>query len=159
MIAHRLGNGDAANRSDAFEPRRHIDAITKDVSALDDHISEVHSHAEFNAPILWNTGITSTECALNICRTADRAHHTGELHQHAIAGKFDDAPLMLGDFAVDHIRLHAFQRRERTGFIDAHQPAVADNVGGKNSSQAALHINPVTLPKSAMERNTKMPRR
>ena len=88
---------------------------------------------------------------------ADRAHDTGKLHQHSIAGEFDDAPLMLAILGSTRFVRSVFQCGERTGFVDGHEPAVTNNVGGKNSSQAALHINPENLQKSAGERNTKMP--
>ena len=95
--------------------------------------------------------------ALDIGGAGDCVHNTGKLHQHAVPGQLDDASLMRADFRTNKIVPQRIQRSEGAGLVRTHEPAVASDVGGKNGSQTALHINPVTLQKSAKERNTKMP--
>ena len=48
-------------------------------------------------------------------------------------------PLMLGDLGVDEFLAMRVERRERRRLIDAHEPAVADHIGGQNSGQTAFH--------------------
>jgi len=52
---------------------------------------------------------------------------------------------MFGDLAVDEIRLQCFQGGERTGLIHTHEAAVSDDVGGKDSGQAAFHMGTHTI--------------
>ena len=66
-------------------------------------------------------------------------HNTGKLGQHAVASEFDDAAAMLGDLGIDYCLPDFFQPCERPGFIAAHQPAVPDDIGSKNSSETAFH--------------------
>ena len=47
---------------------------------------------------------------------------------------------MLGDLTVDQIRSNGFNGRERSSLIKAHQAAVADDIGGKNSGKASFHL-------------------
>src|SRR5438874_892297 len=46
---------------------------------------------------------------------------------------------MLGDLSIDYCLPDFFQLCERPGFVIAHQPAVADDIGGKNCSETAFH--------------------
>jgi len=108
---------------------------------------------------LRRTGVLFSHTTLQLGGACNRIHNTGKLHQHSVAGQFDDSSLMLADFGINEIGPQRVQCRERAGFVRTHEAAVANHVGGKNSSEAALHINPVTLQKSARERNTKMPQR
>ena len=47
---------------------------------------------------------------------------------------------MLRDFALYNFRPHSFQRFEGPSFVRAHQAAVANDVGGKDGTQATFHI-------------------
>ena len=88
-----------------------------------------------------HVGVAVAHAALDIGGASDRVHDAGKFNQHAIAGEFDDAALMLGDFGVDQIFSAALERGERAGFVRAHQPAVTDDIGGKNSGQPAFHLS------------------
>lgn len=50
--------------------------------------------------------------------------------QHSVAGGLDDASAVAGDGGINDLLTHGFDRAQRTDFVDAHQSAVADNVGG-----------------------------
>src|SRR5205814_9721507 len=116
-------------------------------------------YAKLDALILRRTSISFSDATLQLGGARHRVHDTGKLHQHSVAGQFDDSSLMLADFGINKIGPQRVQCRERAGFVRTHEAAVANHVGGKNSSEAALHINPVTLQKSATERNPKIPQR
>src|SRR5262249_35972134 len=45
LLADRFGDADAARIGDRLEPRRDVDAISVDVLALDDHVTEVDADA------------------------------------------------------------------------------------------------------------------
>ena len=88
---------------DALEPRRHVDAVAEDVVALDDDVAEIDADAEFDAAVLRHVGVALAHPALDFGGAGDRVHDARELHQHAVAGQLDDAPLMLGDLGVDQL--------------------------------------------------------
>ena len=48
--------------------------------------------------------------------------------------------VLAGDFGVDEVRPQCFKRSQRGRFVRAHQTAVSDHIGGKNSGQAAFHV-------------------
>jgi hypothetical protein len=106
---------------------------------LHNHIADVHAHAKFDAMILRHSRIPIAHATLQIGGAGDRVHDTGKLHQHAVAGLFDNSPLMLADFGIKEIGLQRVQRGECTGLIRTHEAAVSDHVGSKNSGQAAFH--------------------
>src|SRR5205814_9088621 len=78
-------------------------------------------------------------CRLNFGGARDCVHNTGKLGQHAVASEFDDAAAMLGDLGIDYRPPDFFQLRQRPGFVNAHQPAVPDDIGSKNCSETAFH--------------------
>src|SRR5213082_3032772 len=55
---------------------------------------------------------------------------------------------MSGDFVVDEFSAKTFKRREGARLVSAHQSAIADHVGGKNSSEAAFHVVSTNLQQS-----------
>ena len=52
-----LGNRDAAGFGDALDPRRDVDAVTKDVLALDDDVADIDANPELDRIGLGATGI------------------------------------------------------------------------------------------------------
>ena len=90
--------------------------------------------------ILRYPRIPIAHATLHLGGAGDRVHDTGKLHQHAVAGLFDNSPLMLADFGIKEIGLQRVQCGECTGLIRTHEAAVSNNVGGKNSGQAAFHM-------------------
>ena len=52
MFAGGCRDADAARLGDVLQPRRHIDAVAKDVAVLDDDVAEIDADAELDAPIL-----------------------------------------------------------------------------------------------------------
>src|ERR1700722_5851386 len=46
--------------------------------------------------------------------------------------------MMSGDCGVDQLAAMGFERRQRAHFIDAHQPAVADDIRSENRRKPAL---------------------
>ena len=131
IVAHRAGHGDAARPGDALDARRDVDAVAIDVVVLEDDVAEMDADAEFDAPVLRHVDIALAHPALDLGGTGDGVHHARELDQHAVAGDLDDAALMLGDLGVRHLAAVRLERCERPSLVEAHEPAVADHVGGQ----------------------------
>src|SRR5205823_10830278 len=65
------------------------------------------------------------------------------LGQHAVARGLDDAPLVLGDLAVDQLAPMRLEARERALLVGADQPRVTRDIRGKNGGEPTLHDSPV----------------
>ena len=65
-----------------------------------------------------SAAVPSAHCQqLNIRGAGNGAHNAGKFHQYSIAGKFDDAAVMLADFRVNQIFPQHLQRSDSTGFV------------------------------------------
>ena len=140
MVADWSGDRYPARRSDALQARCDVDPVAKNILSLHNDVAHVHSHAKFDALILRRTDISFSDATLQLGGARHCVHDTGELYQHSVTGQFDDSSLMLADFGINEIGPQRVECCERARFVRSHEPAVTDDVGGKNSSQAALHV-------------------
>ena len=99
MIADRLRNSDTTRSATLSKSRRDVDAIAVDVVAFDDDVAEIDADAEFNAALSWQLRVAILHPALNLDRAGDCVDYAGKFRENTIAGEFDDAALVLGDFA------------------------------------------------------------
>ena len=134
MLPHGLRHSDTADRSNAFEAGRDIHAVAKDVPTFDNYVPDVYSHAEFDALLLWHSKIPRSHSALNIGGAGDSAHDAWEFDQQTVPGQLNNASLVLRDLAVNQFRAQLFKCSQCGGLVLAHEPAVSDYVGGKNST-------------------------
>ena len=89
-------------------------------------------------------------------RTAHRVDDAGELGEEAVAGSFDDATPMLGDFGIAEFTANRTQRSERALFVLAHQPRIAGDIDRQNGCQPSLdppfaHLASPSHRRSAVE--------
>src|SRR5207253_5568583 len=140
MVADWPGDRYSAGRGNALQACRHVDTVAKNILSLYNDVAHVNAHAKFDALILRGTGVLFSDATLQLGSARHRIHDTGKLHQHSVAGQFDDSSLMLADFGINEIGPQRVQCRERARFVRTHEATVANDVGGKNSSQAALHV-------------------
>jgi len=78
-----------------FQTSRDIDAVAKNIVAINDDVADVDSDSKYNLFFRGNTGVTPDHAALNLDRTTNGIDHAGEFDQHPIAGSFHDAAVML----------------------------------------------------------------
>src|ERR1700730_14705386 len=130
VIPHRLRNGDATRLRHTFKARGHIHAVAADVVAFDNETAESNRDAELDRHC------SRPNRGWNLRRAGDGVHYTRKLGQHAIAGEFDDAAVVLGDFSIDYFLPDFLELVECAGFVRAHQSTVSDNVGGKDGCQS-----------------------
>ena len=83
-----------------FEPGCNVDAVAEDVAILDDDVTDIDAHAKFDAALCRCRGVAGDHLPLHLDRTAHRVDDAGELDKQAVAGRFDDATPMLGDFGI-----------------------------------------------------------
>jgi hypothetical protein len=101
-------------------------------------------NAKFDAPLCRCCGVAGDHLPLQLDRAAHRVDDAGELDKQAVAGSFDDATPMLGDFGIAEFTANRAQRRERALFVLAHQPRVAGDIDRQDGRQPSL--DPFSLP-------------
>ena len=138
LIAHGARDADAAGLGEHLETRRDVDAIAEDIVVLDDHVAEIDADAELDPPRRRHIGIAPRHPPLDLGSARHRVNDAAELHQHAVAGRLDDAAPVLGNGGIDELKAMGLEARKRPRLVDLHQPAVADHVGGKDCCEPSL---------------------
>ena len=103
MIAHRRRYGDASRRCDAFQSRCYINSVPENVVSFHYHIAYVDADSKFDSRLGRHAGVPSAHGTLNLCGAGNGTHHAWEFNQYSVAGKFDDAAVVLGDFWIHQI--------------------------------------------------------
>ena len=98
-----LGDRNAARFGDAFDPRRDVDAVAKDVLALDDDIADVDPDPEPDRIDFGATGIVLAKLSLDFDSTSDGVYCACEFHQRAVAHELNDAARIAGDCRIDQL--------------------------------------------------------
>ena len=109
-----------------------------EVVALDDHVAEVDADAQFDPPRLGDAGIALGHRLLHRDGAAHRVDDARKRHQHAVAGHFDDPPMMLGDLRLDQIAAQRLQTFERAFLVRPHQPRIPGDIGRQDRGKTAL---------------------
>ena len=151
LIAHRTRNTDAARLGEHLEPRRHVDAVAKDVVVLNDHVAEIDADAELHPSRRRDIRVASRHPALNLGRAQHGVGNAMELDEHAVAGGLDDAAVVLGDGRIDQLDPMGLETRKRARLVNLHESAVADHVGGKDRCEPSLWSRHVHLAGSSTE--------
>jgi hypothetical protein len=94
-----LGNRDTARFSDALDTSCDIDAVAKNVVALDDDVADIDADSELDR-IGFITGALP-KLSLNFDGAGHRVHGAREFHQRAVAHQLDDTAGMGGDRRID----------------------------------------------------------
>jgi len=97
------GDADPTWRSETFEARGNIDAVTVDVVRRDDHVAEIDADAKLGAAILRQHRVAREKVPLHFQRAAHRIDDAAELDESAIAAMLDDASAMLADLGRDNL--------------------------------------------------------
>jgi hypothetical protein len=98
-----LGNRDTTGFGDTFDPRRDVDAITEDVLAFDDDVTDVDTDPELDRIGFGATGVALPKLSLDFDGAGDGVHGAREFHQRAIAHELDDPARMGSDRRIDQL--------------------------------------------------------
>lgn len=104
-----FGNTDSTRLRDSLQPCGEVDAVAKDIGVIDDNVADVNADAEFDPRVLRHAAILCGHAAQDLHRAAHCIYGAGELRQHAIARRLDDAPAMGGYSGVDSPRAAKLQ--------------------------------------------------
>ena len=134
LLVNRLREADAVWFGERLEARRDIDAIAINVLGLGDNVAEVDADPKPDALVVSYPNVPEVHAALYLDSAQHGFYDAGEFHQHAVAGVFDDAAVVLADFWIDQfaaVRLATFMRPL---LIRTHHARIADHIGGKDCS-------------------------
>ena len=122
LIAHCTRDAEAAGLGQRFQSCSDVDAVAVDVAAIGNDVAEVDPDAEGDAFVLGCLGVAVDHRPLDLDRTPDRIHDARKFHQHAVAGRLDDAPAVLPDLRVDKLAAMLLQAVESALLVRPHQP-------------------------------------
>src|SRR5271170_3910535 len=91
----------------------------------------MNADAEDDAPVLRDSGVAVHHRVLHFDGATHGVDDAAELYDVAVAGCFDDAPVMHCDGGVDQIAAQRPEPRQDSIFVRASQTAVSDHVGAK----------------------------
>jgi hypothetical protein len=103
LVSHHPRDAESARLRERFQARCDIDAVTEDVVAVDDDVTEIDPDSEPDPVVLGHTGFAIDHRPLHLGGAADRVDDAREFRQHPVAGRLDDAAGMLADLRVDEL--------------------------------------------------------
>src|SRR5580704_6629277 len=137
VVMHRIGDEHAAGIGQGFDPGGDVDAVAVEVVALDDHVAEIDADAQFDAVLRRDTRVPLGYRLLHRDRAAHRIDDAGKFPQQAVAGGFDDAAAVLGDFRIEKLAAQRLEAFERAFLVRPHQPRIPRHIGGEDRGEPA----------------------
>ena len=142
LLVCGVAHSDAAGGRALLNARRDVHPVAVDVVALDDHVSEVDADAEHDPPAIGHVGVALGHAALDGNRAFHSVDDARELDQGAVAHQLDDAPPIRSDGRVDERGAMRLEPGQRTRFVGAHQPAIADDIRAQDGGKPAYDALP-----------------
>ena len=130
-----VGNADRAGAGQRLHPGGDIDSVTVDVALVDDDVTDIDADAELDPAIFGNGGVALRHGALDFHGAAHGIDRACKLDQRTVACRFDDTAAMLRDLGIDEFATVRLERCESAFLVNAHQAAVAGNIGCEDSGQ------------------------
>jgi hypothetical protein len=88
-----LGETDAARISNAFEPRRDIDAVAHQIAvAFLDHVAQMDTDPKLDAALGRKTRVAFDHAVLHFDGAAHGINHAAELDEDSVPCPLDDRP-------------------------------------------------------------------
>jgi hypothetical protein len=106
-----------------------VDAIAKEVTGIDDDITQIDPDAEPNVAILGYFGIALLHAALDLHRTTGRIENTSKLDQEAIAHGLEYGTPVFCHRRIEQLLAMLPEGTQSSLFICLHQAGVTDNIG------------------------------
>jgi hypothetical protein len=101
------------------------------------NVPEIDADTKPHLPILQQICVPLCHELLNRDSALDCGNDGGEFHQDAIARGLDDPPAMAGHDRIDGGPVFPESAR-RAYLINAHQPAIASDIGGQDGGKSAF---------------------
>src|SRR5260370_1864944 len=151
LLAHRGADADLAGLGQRLKPGGDVDAVTEDVAVVDDDVAEIDADAKADALAFGDVGVTVLHPLLHDDGATHGVDDRGELDQHPVTGRLDDAPLVLGDQRGDQLSAMALEGRERPFLVGAHEARIRGYIGAEERcypplNTLFLHHSPTKRP-------------
>ena len=145
VLVRRARNGHPAGFRDAFQPRRNIDAVAKNILALDQHVAEVDADPVEDALRLESALVAGRHLLLHRQGALDRCDHGREFNEHPVARGFEQPPAVGGN---DWLSGFAPLAHETCGpgLVLAHHARIANDIGGEDRGELAGGCHPSGIP-------------
>jgi hypothetical protein len=134
------------------EPRRDIDAVAKEVAVAFDDVADRDADAEAHLPARRISEVSRAQAFLDVDGATHRLHRARELGKHGIAGGVENPAARARDEIVHHRPIRS-EAPQRLFFVLGNEPAVACDIGSKNSRDFSFHV----MRSAASRRNYSMP--
>ena len=135
LVVNKLTQSRCRPVRPSLEPRRHIDAVAVDVPFVNDDVTRIDADTELQTALRRHS---RSDASANRWHTPPHRRHS-ETPPRAVAHEFDDAAPMCADQRLDDVLAKHLECGNRARLVLAHEAAVADDVGSKYGSEAALH--------------------
>jgi hypothetical protein len=137
LILHGTRDANRARLRKSLQAGRNIDGIAKKIVALHDDIADMDADAETH--LLGGRSIRILLCdrLLNLDGTLHGVHSTGEVRDQAVARRIEDPTPMRGYQPIRDDPVCG-EGAERADLIEAHQAAVAFDIGGEDRSELSF---------------------
>jgi hypothetical protein len=119
LVVGGNGEADAARLRYTLKPRCDIDAISEDVIALDQDVTEVDPYPVQHAPILSDALVTLGHHRLHSYGTIDGIDHRGKLKQHTVPRALHEASPVFRHESIDDSAVFA-KSAGRADIVEAH---------------------------------------
>ena len=127
LVVYGLRDADGAGLSERLQPGCDVDAIAKDVIAIDDHVAEIDPDPQFEPALRRDRVVDRARAPLHFDGAVQRIDDARKIRQQAVARRADYPATLRRDQRVDRAA-ELIQRSMRPGLILAHQPAETDHI-------------------------------
>ena len=124
-------DGDPTGRCQRLQSCGNINAVAKEIAALDHHVADMDADTEIDLMVSWSSDISFSQGLLSLYSALHGVYSTPELRQHAIPGSVGDpAPVNGYEFVQNAPPMR--QISQGGDLISAHQAAITLYVSGEN---------------------------
>ena len=138
MLAHRFRDQHAAGLAQLLQACSHVDPIAENVGPVGDHVAEVDTDPQREAPFRRDRRLAVGNRLLQRDRAQDGVDHRSELDQGPVASRLHEPAMMSGQYRIDDVAAQVLERADRSHLVLLDEPRVADHIGAENGSQAAI---------------------
>ena len=115
LLEGAAGKAHAARLAFVLDPSRNVDAVAEDIVAVDDNIANIDPDTERDRR---NDGFVAFgHLALHGYCASNGIYGAGKFHRHAVAGRLDDASVVIGDRWIDNLAAMGLERFQRPDVV------------------------------------------
>jgi hypothetical protein len=131
LIEHSAGYAEVTRLSERLKPRCYVHSISVKSIGLLDHVTKIDPNAKSHAPVFGKLCVTTSEFLLQLHSTLHGLYGTGELSQHGVARRVNDATVVPSNAICEELAVTR-ERVEGRAFVVSHHPRVASYVCAQN---------------------------